>query len=230
MIKTAKGMLVEYALSLPPLLLEFEFNPESLTRSRSVSFDGSALPIIDFTTPGEGNRIGQAASATAETITFEILLDATDKLSDTSHPMHAVATVSGVEPEIATLRSMVEPKVNGPGPFQMMASLTGGGAHAHERDEHLSVLLFVWGTHILPVFITSLSIDEQAHLPLAQTLPGQGHDHPAGAGEQQPLLSGGAGAAHDHVGGQSAQPANAVLGEMGDAKKRFQIRKYPTLQ
>ncbi len=166
MIKTAKGMLVEYALSLPPLVLEFEFNPESLTRSRTVSFDSSALPIIDFTTPGEGNRIGQAASATAETITFNILLDATDKLSDTSHPMHAVATISGVEPEIATLRSMVEPKVNGPGPFQMMASLTGGGAHAHERDEHLSVLLFVWGTHILPVFITSLSIEEQAHLPL----------------------------------------------------------------
>ncbi|MCP4285972.1 MAG: hypothetical protein GY792_16205 [Gammaproteobacteria bacterium] len=166
MIKTAKGMLVEYALSLPPLLLEFEFNPESLTRSRTVSFDSSALPIIDFTTPGEGNRIGQAASAVAETITFKILLDATDKLSDTSHPMHAVAVISGVEPEIATLRSMVEPKVNGPGPFQMMASLTGGGAHAHERDEHLSVLLFVWGTHILPVFITSLSIEEKAHLPL----------------------------------------------------------------
>ena len=166
MIKTAKGMLVEYALSLPPLLLEFEFNPESLTRTRTVTFDGSALPIIDFTTPGEGNRIGQAASATAETISFKILLDATDKLSDTSHPMHAVALVSGVEPEIATLRSMVEPKVNGPGPFQMMSSLTGGGAHAHERDEHLSVLLFVWGTHILPVFITSLSIEEKAHLPL----------------------------------------------------------------
>jgi propanediol dehydratase small subunit len=28
------------------------------------------------------------------------------------------------------------------------------------------VLLFVWGTHILPVYITSLQIEEQAHLPL----------------------------------------------------------------
>lgn len=166
MIKTMKGMLVEYALSLPPLVLEFEFNPETLTRTRTVSFDGSSLPIIDFVTPGEGNRIGQAASATAETISFDILLDATDKLSDPGHPMHAIAQVSGVEPEIATLRSMVEPKVNGPGPFQIMSALTGGGAHAHERDEHLSVLLFVWGTHILPVFITSLRIEEQAHLPL----------------------------------------------------------------
>ena len=166
MIKTAKGMLVEYALSLPPLVLEFDLNPETLTRSRTVSFDASALPIADFVTPGESNRIGQAASAAAETISFDILLDATDKLADPSHPMHAIAQVSGVEPEIATLRSMVEPKVNGPGPFQMMAALGGSGAHAHERDEHLSVLLFVWGTHILPVFCTSLSIEEQAHLPL----------------------------------------------------------------
>lgn len=166
MIKTAQGMLIEYALSLPPLALEFEFNPESITRSRSVTFDSSALPIIDFKTPADSNRIGQAASASAETISFDILLDATDKLSDSSHIMHQVAKVSGVEPEIATLRSMLEPKLSGPGPFQIMASLSGAAAHAHERDEHLSVLLFVWGTHILPVFMTSLNIEEQAHLPL----------------------------------------------------------------
>ncbi|MFT6925777.1 MAG: hypothetical protein ACJAZP_001366 [Psychromonas sp.] len=166
MIKTAKGMLIEYTLSLPPLALEFEFNPESVTRSRSVTFDSNALPIIDFVTSSESNRIGQAASATAEMISFDILLDATDKLSDSSHIMHQVAKVSGVEPEIATLRSMLEPKINGPSAFQMMSSLAGNSAHAHERDEHLSVLLFVWGTHILPVFMTSLNIEEQAHLPL----------------------------------------------------------------
>ncbi len=165
MIKTAKGMLIEYAMSLPPLALQFEFNPESITRSRSVTFDSSALPIVDFKTPSDSNRIGQAASAAAETISFDILLDATDKLSDSSHLMHQVAIAFGVEPEIATLRSMLEPKLNGPKAFQIMASLTGASTHAHERDEHLSVLLFVWGSHILPVFMTSLSIDEQAHLP-----------------------------------------------------------------
>jgi len=166
MVRTAKGMLVEYALRFPPLAVEFEFNPESLTRSRSVTFDSSALPIADFRTPAESNRIGQAASAAAETISFDILLDATDKLSDTSHPMHNIALVSGIEPEIATLRSMLEPKISGPIPSQIIASLGGASAHAHDRDEHLSVLLFVWGTHILPVFMTSLNIEEQAHLPL----------------------------------------------------------------
>ena len=149
---------------MPPLALEFELNPESITRTRTASFDASAVPITDFLTPGEANRIGQAASPAAESISFEILLDATDKLSDANHLMHKVALVSGIEPEIATLRSMLEPKVSGTGGFQIMASI-GAGMRAHEHDEHLSVLLFVWGTHILPVFMTSLTINEQAHLP-----------------------------------------------------------------
>lgn len=163
---TLKGMLVEYGISLPPLAVEFEFNPESVSRSKTVNFDSSALPIIDFMTPAEGNRIAQAASVTAETISFDVLLDATDKMADPTHLMHGIANQIGVEPEIATLRSMLEPKVSGLGGFQVLSSLTGGGTHAHERDEHLSVLLFVWGTHILPVFMTSLNIEEQAHLPL----------------------------------------------------------------
>ncbi|HHL31574.1 MAG TPA: hypothetical protein ENJ41_03240 [Oceanospirillales bacterium] len=164
MIKTAKGMLVEYALSIPPLALEFELNPESITRTRTASFDASAVPITDFLTPGEANRIGQATSPSAETISFEILLDATDKLSDSNHLMHNVARVVGIEPEIATLRSMLEPKVSGTGGFQVMSSIAGG-MRAHEHDEHLSILLFIWGSHVLPVFMTSLTIVEQAHLP-----------------------------------------------------------------
>lgn len=165
MINTAKGMIIEYAVSLPPLAVAFEFNPESLTRSRTVNIDSNAMPIIDFLTPTDANRIAQGASAAAETISFDILLDATDKLNDSSHPMHVIATAFGVEPEMAALRSMLEPKISGPGPFQVMASLSGGSPHAHERDEHLSVLLFIWGSHILPVFITSLTMEEQAHLP-----------------------------------------------------------------
>lgn len=165
MIKSFKGVLLEYGLSLPPLVLEFEFNPESLTRSKTASFDASSLPITDFLKPSEANRIGQAISSAAETISFEILLDATDKLNDPNHPLHNVASVVGVEPEIATLRSMLEPKVNGPAGVQIMSSLTGG-KQAHEHNEHLSILLFIWGTHVLPVYMTSLNIVEQAHLPL----------------------------------------------------------------
>ncbi|MFA6052270.1 MAG: hypothetical protein WC762_06740 [Methylobacter sp.] len=38
--KILKGAFVEYGLSLPPLFVVFQFNPEQLSRSRSVSFSG----------------------------------------------------------------------------------------------------------------------------------------------------------------------------------------------
>ncbi len=38
--KILKGAFVEYGLSLPPLFVVFQFNPEQLTRSRSVRFGG----------------------------------------------------------------------------------------------------------------------------------------------------------------------------------------------
>ena len=37
MIKVMRGILVEYAVSIPPLVLSFEFNPETLSRSRTIT-------------------------------------------------------------------------------------------------------------------------------------------------------------------------------------------------
>jgi len=59
----------------------------------------------------------------------------------------------------------VEPKSQGPGGVQLLASLGLGGSRAFQRNLSASVILFLWGTHILPVFLTSVKIDEQAHLP-----------------------------------------------------------------
>jgi hypothetical protein len=47
----------------------------------------------------------------------------------------------------------------------MLASLGLGGGRAFQRDQSASVLLFVWGTHILPVFMTGIRVEETAHLP-----------------------------------------------------------------
>lgn len=38
--KILKGAFVEYGLSIPPLFVVFQFNPDELTRSRSVQFSG----------------------------------------------------------------------------------------------------------------------------------------------------------------------------------------------
>jgi hypothetical protein len=164
-IKLTKGIILEYALSLPPLALVFDFNPRTLSRTRTITLRTGSAPGTrggyDFTLPTETPRVAQGVTAEPETLDITILLDATDRMNDGD----ALAASLGVEPEMATLRSMVEPKTQGPAGLQVLASLGAGSPRAFQRDEHASVLLFIWGTHVLPVFLTSVRFDEQAHLP-----------------------------------------------------------------
>ena len=67
----------------------------------------------------------------------------------------------GIEPELDTLRTMLEPKAQAPGGVLTLASLGGG----KDCSLSASVLLFSWGSHLLPVFLTSVSIEEKAFLP-----------------------------------------------------------------
>jgi len=165
MLKVTKGALVEYSLSLPPLALVFDFNPQTLTRTRTIQLrTGSAPGTVggyDFTLPTDTPRVSQGVTVLPESFTIDILIDGTDRL------MEGDATTGqfGIEPELDTLRSMVEPKSQGPGGLQMLSSLGLGGARAFQRDQSASVLLFVWGSHILPVFLTSIRVEETAHLP-----------------------------------------------------------------
>ena len=47
----------------------------------------------------------------------------------------------------------------------VLAGLGLGSPRAFARDEYPSVLLLVWGSHVLPVFLTSVQVEEVAHLP-----------------------------------------------------------------
>lgn len=165
----SKGALVEYALTIPPLILEFEFNPESLSRTRSVSITMGNAPGTqggyDFAFPWETSRVAQGVTVAPEQFSMDILLDATDRMSDTNAAGHTFAVEFGIEPELDTLRSMVEPKVQGPGGVQVLAGMGLEKTRAFGREEHPSVLLLIWGSHILPVFLTSVQVDESAHLP-----------------------------------------------------------------
>lgn len=165
MLKVSKGALVEYGLALPPLALVFDFNPRTLSRTRTIQLRTGNAPGTrggyDFLLPTETPRVAQGVTVQPETFTIEILIDATDRLMAGD----SIAETTGIEPELATLRSMVEPKSQGPGGLQMLSSLGLGGGRAFQRDESASVLLFVWGSHILPVFLTSVRVDENAHLP-----------------------------------------------------------------
>lgn len=165
MAVVSKGMLFEYGLSLPPLALVFDFNPQQISRSRTVTIKTGNAPGarlgFDFISPLETPRVSQGVELQGEQISVAILLDATDKMNEGD----AIAGQFGIQPQIDTLRSMVEPKIQGPGGLQVLSSLAAGGGRAFERQESASVLIFAWGLQFLPVFLTGVSQNESMHLP-----------------------------------------------------------------
>lgn len=168
-VNVTKGALVEYGMSVPPLILEFELNPENISRTRSVSIITGNAPGTqggyDFNFPWETSRVAQGVTVEQEQFSLDILVCATDRMADANLPGHLTAVEFGIEPELDTLRSMVEPKIQGPGGVQILAGMGLEGDRAFARDEHPSVLLLIWGSHILPVFLNSVQVDEMAHLP-----------------------------------------------------------------
>jgi hypothetical protein len=146
MLRVSRGALVEYAVSLPPLVLMFEFNPEQISRSRTITVRTGNAPGTrggyDFVLPTETSRVAQGVTVQPETLTIDVLFDATDRMN-----------------------AMIEPKAQGPGGLQMLASLGAGPSRAFQRQETASVLLFAWGDHVLPVFLTSIRVEEKSHLP-----------------------------------------------------------------
>ncbi|MCX6629847.1 MAG: hypothetical protein NTW28_19695 [Candidatus Solibacter sp.] len=165
MISPRKAALVEYALSLPPLVFVFDYNPQTLSRSRSITLRTGNAPGTrggyDFTLPTETARAAMGVTVQPETFNLDILIDASDRLKDGD----AIAGLLGIEPELDTLRQMVEPKSQGPLGLQMLSSLGMGSSRAFQRNESASVLLLVWGTHVLPVFMTSVRVEERDFLP-----------------------------------------------------------------
>ncbi|MCL7938965.1 hypothetical protein M8009_01425 [Halomonas sp. ATCH28] len=165
MAVATKGVLFEYGLSIPPLALVFDFNPQSISRSRTVTIKTGDAPGnrtgYDFLSPLETTRVAQGVELAAEGFSVDILLDATDRMDAGDD----VAAMFGVQPQIDTLRSMVEPKSQGPGGLQTLSSLGIGGARAFERQETASVLIFAWGLQLLPVFLTGVTQKEALHLP-----------------------------------------------------------------
>jgi len=160
-----RGVLFEYGVSIPPLALVFHFNPQEITRSRTVTVKTGNAPGArggyDFFSPLETSRVSQGVEMQAETFSIDILLDATDALNE-GNP---IASTFGVQPQIDTLRAMAEPKHQGPGGVQVLSSLGLSGARAFERQETASVLVFAWGMQLLPVFLTGIGQKETLHLP-----------------------------------------------------------------
>lgn len=166
--KILKGAFVEFGISLPPLLVVFQFNPLQITRTRNNTVAATATPAasqpsqsaavappIDPTgaTTKTDPRAGQRITVNPESLSFDIRLDATN-------PENVIAEEFGVAPQLSTLELMMMPKGTG-----VLAGVLGGapGQFAFfDPAKNPPIILFIWGRKkVLPVNIKSMSIKEE---------------------------------------------------------------------
>ncbi len=163
-LKVERGYLIEYTNTDNPVELHFEFNPSSITRTRSVEINfGQGQATTggrDFKDPSEALRVAQGATVKAESFTVKILLDATDRMNAGDKD----AQTKGVQPELDILYYMIEPKLQKPDGATTLAALGEGGSVCQSQP-YPSVLEFHWGDQILAVLMTQLQFDIKAYLP-----------------------------------------------------------------
>jgi hypothetical protein len=178
--KILRGAFVEFGLSLPPLIVVFQYNPLQLTRNRTLSFGvsnggsgasggcggtgggaggGSARSLRKL--HGETSNLlelqeRQTVTVSEQSIGFELRLDATDGLDDGE----GISEQLGIGPQLATLERMVYPKSESL--IGQLGSLLGKpAAFSFTRSGNPPMILFIFGRkRVLPVNIDSMKITE----------------------------------------------------------------------
>jgi hypothetical protein len=175
--KILRGAFVEFGLSLPPLVVVFQFNPLQLTRNRSLTF---AVPSPPPSPPGSAASTSRAQTRTLrqfhgqfsnlldlqkqqlvtaqeQSINFDIRLDATDKLNEGD----TITEQFGIAPQISTLEEMVYPKEESLLGAALSALLGKPKGFSFTRGANPPLILFIFGRkRVLPVNINSLNITE----------------------------------------------------------------------
>jgi hypothetical protein len=176
--KLLKGALIQFSapLLIPiPNIIIFQYNPETLSRT-----------LVPWAAP-EKDEHGKYDPKVEETLAqpydpqesfnLNLELDAADALEEPkSHP---VAFISGVADRIAAIEMLLYPPedsaLGGLLNVSVSVSIGGGGISASAgaktvdvaRRKSVPVVLFFWGPgRIVPVRITSCSVEEQAFSPI----------------------------------------------------------------
>jgi hypothetical protein len=151
-----KGALVDSnLLAFPPLIVPFQFNPDKVTRRRSVRVQPlQSRRGREETTP-ETESLGEAQTVltTPEAISLDVRLDATDAL-EAGDPL---AGQFGVLPALSALEMMITPRAD-----RLFGGVLGLAADFGFGDRQTTpVLIFVWGRQrIYPVRLTDINIQE----------------------------------------------------------------------
>ena len=157
--KLEKGALVQLVEGLigPEVgIIPFQYNPEKMSRSLT--------PFNPFEVGETGQ--GQIAPTAQpfdpkETISLEIELDASDQLEDGDE----VAERVGVAGRLAAIEKLLLPTQGLVGDLLNSISAIAGAGTPPARPT-VPIVLFTWGVgRIVPVRITSYSVEEQFFLP-----------------------------------------------------------------
>jgi hypothetical protein len=183
--KLLKGALIEFSeriIGPIPNVIVFQYNPESMTRTLEVWNQGS-------NSSGAGTSASNDTSHTSqpfdppESFTLTLELDAADELETPA--LHPVAFISGVADRIAAMEMLLYPQTDsllggllgsitgslsvgaGVGSGGGIGGAIGGASTQPVPRTTVPVLLFVWGPgRIVPVRLTTFSVEEQAYSPL----------------------------------------------------------------
>lgn len=163
--KILKGAFVEYGISIPPLIVPFQFNPVSVSRDRTNKFYIPGKSIKEevsyeyFQKKGFDKlkelREAQDVEFGLETISFDIRLDATDKLDEGD----LITQQFGITPQLSTLELMMYPKTESLALLELVGFTEG---YTFTGKEKPPMVLFIWGRKkVLPVNLTSMKIEEE---------------------------------------------------------------------
>jgi hypothetical protein len=165
-----RGAFVEYGLSIPPLFVVFQFNPVELTRNRTLTFGPENAAAGEGAGPGLRAyhertadlldvRDGQRVDVAEEAISFDIRLDATDRMNEGD----PIAAAFGVLPQLATLELMVHPKAESllGAAVDAVFGLGDAEGFSSARKPNPPLVLFIWGhKRVLPVNVTRMNVTE----------------------------------------------------------------------
>jgi hypothetical protein len=150
--KLLKGALVIFRppVVVPTSFIVFQYNPETLTRNLETQ-----------TTAGSGGESGEGSSRNVqfqplESFQLSIELDAADQLEKSN----ALAVTLGLHPTLASLELLMYP----PSEVVLINKVLALAGSSLVVPGQLPLALLVWGPmRVLPVRVTSLSVNEQAY-------------------------------------------------------------------
>lgn len=186
--KILRGAFVEYGLSLPPLMVVFQFNPVELTRSHGLNFtvpNQNAAPqpsgSADESPENQLRQALQRCTSVGRTSLrdrhrnknlLEIREDQQVTVqeetigfqirldaTDKLNEGDLIAQQFGISPQLATLEAMVYPKSESL-LGELLPELSSNG-FSYTSSDKPPIILFIWGRkRVLPVNIHSMNITE----------------------------------------------------------------------